>query len=176
MNTPLPKRGRRASRAGRKFETQIGESLENFGLKKIQMADVRRNEDPAKQFQDFISNCQARRDSCFVPQYQPISAGIYKKKNGVKCDFLLYVPDVFQDGLVLEAKWQDSQGSVDEKMPYLVENIKLNPCDSIVVIGGQGMTPGSKRWIKEQVGEAKNLLEVFESLADFQDWFNSKLA
>jgi hypothetical protein len=30
----------------------------------------------------------------------------------------------FSDGLIIECKWQESAGSVDEKYPFVVLNIK----------------------------------------------------
>lgn len=41
------------------------------------------------------------------------------------CDFIAYHPQRWPDNLIIECKWQQSKGSVDEKYPYLVLNINL---------------------------------------------------
>ena len=38
-------------------------------------------------------------------------------------DFAIYHPEKQPEGLIIEAKWQQSGGTVDEKFPYLVLNI-----------------------------------------------------
>ena len=41
------------------------------------------------------------------------------------CDFILYHPQKWANNLVIEVKWQQVGGSVDEKYPYLVLNIQM---------------------------------------------------
>jgi len=42
----------------------------------------------------------------------------------LKVDVLINPSTLFPSGLIVESKWQDCAGSVDEKFPYLVLNIK----------------------------------------------------
>ena len=73
---------------------------------------------------------------------------------------LLALPTI-SSGLIIECKWQESGGSVDEKFPYLNMNIQNSyPAPTIVVIGGEGMKEGAINWLKQQVNDNHNLLAV----------------
>lgn len=84
----------------------------------------------------------------------------------------------------IECKWQQSAGSVDEKLPYLYLNcIESMPEGYIViVIDGEGFKKGSKIWLREAVRQKKytttanrdKTIEVF-SLAEFITWANKLL-
>lgn len=85
-------------------------------------------------------------------------------------DFAIYHPEKHPDGLIIEAKWQQSGGTVDEKFPYLVLNIQTKyPHKTIVVLDGGGYRKGAEKWIRSQVGN--NLLHVFD-MKEFQTWVN----
>jgi hypothetical protein len=59
-------------------------------------------------------------------------------------DFVIFHPEKYPNCLVIESKWQQSPGSVDEKLPFLVKNIKERfPIDSVVVIDGGGFKKGA---------------------------------
>ncbi len=74
--------------------------------------------------------------------------------------------------LIIECKWQESGGSVDEKFPYLNLNIQNSyPAPTIVVIGGEGMREGAIKWLRNQVKCNLNLLAVY-SLDRFIAWAN----
>lgn len=89
-----------------------------------------------------------------------------------KCDFILYHPERHPNCLVIDSKWQQSGGSVDEKYPYLVLNIKEQGIyDTIVIIDGNGYKKEALKWLKAQVGS--NLIEVF-SMSEFTSWVNKK--
>ncbi len=77
-------------------------------------------------------------------------------------------------GLAIESKWQEAGGSVDEKYPFLVANIKERyPCPCIVILDGGGYRPGAARWLRAQA-DAQKLLHVF-TLAEFLTWSNRNL-
>ena len=85
-------------------------------------------------------------------------------------DFVIFHPGKHPNCLVIESKWQQSPGSVDEKLPFLVQNIKERfPIDSVVVIDGGGFKKGAIKWVKSQIGG--RLLDVF-SMSDFHKWVN----
>lgn len=86
-----------------------------------------------------------------------------------RCDFLLYHPIKWPNCLVIEAKWQKSGGTVDEKYPYLVLNIKKSPYKTILLLDGGGYRRGAERWVRSQVGEG--LLHVFNA-KQFLDWIS----
>jgi len=86
-------------------------------------------------------------------------------------DFVIFHPQKHPDCLVIEAKWQQVSGSVDEKLPFLVNNIKQKfPIDAIIIIDGGGQKKGAIEWVKTQIGG--RLLNVF-SMSSFQKWVNN---
>lgn len=87
------------------------------------------------------------------------------------CDFILYHPDKHPLCLVIESKWQESKGSVDEKYPYLVLNIKTkSPYKTVLLLDGSGYRPQAEKWLRGQVDD--KLLHVF-SMSEFQKWTNN---
>jgi hypothetical protein len=102
-------------------------------------------------------------------RHYPICKGIYGQD--IETDFYLRNVNEFPIGLCLESKWQDSPGSVDEKFPYLVENIKKRyPCPAIIIQGGYGARDGAVEWLYNQVDEVK-LIAVMD-LQEFLSWVN----
>lgn len=91
----------------------------------------------------------------------------------LRADILVATGPEFPNGFVIESKWQDQGGSVDEKFPYLVMNIKeRSPYPTVIVYGGGGAKPGAIAWLRRQVGG--NLLAVL-SLEEFLSWANRNL-
>jgi hypothetical protein len=87
------------------------------------------------------------------------------------CDFIVYHPQKWPDNLIIESKWQQTGGSVDEKYPYLVLNIQMQyKCPTILVLDGGGYKKGAERWIRSQSGNA-NLKHVF-NMKEFATWVN----
>lgn len=85
-------------------------------------------------------------------------------------DFVIFHPNKYPHCLIIESKWQQVAGSVDEKLPFLVQNIKTRfPADTIVIIDGGGFKTGAINWVKSQI--EGRLIDVF-SMADFQKWVN----
>lgn len=101
---------------------------------------------------------------CFVAK------GVYG--TDAKCDFILFHPQRHPDSLIIESKWQQSKGSVDEKYVYTIKNIKEHyPHKTILLLDGGGYTKQTEKWIRSQVGE--KLLHVF-NMAEFQKWANKE--
>lgn len=99
-----------------------------------------------------------------------ICKGIYG--TDVKCDFILFHPEKHPECLIIESKWQQSSGSVDEKYPYLVLNIQMKyPHKAIIVLDGDGYKKGALDWLKTQIGN--NLTNVFK-MAEFNKWANQR--
>ena len=89
------------------------------------------------------------------------------------CDFILYHPQKWRDNLVIESKWQQSGGSVDEKYPYLVLNIQMKyQSPTVLVLDGGGYKRGAEEWVRSQAGNG-NLLYVF-NMAEFATWVNKR--
>lgn len=92
----------------------------------------------------------------------------------LKVDFYIEQLPGFPSGLVIESKWQDASGSVDEKFPFLVENIRhCLPCPAIVIASGQGARSGALRWLRAQVDGAQ-FVAVY-NLEEFLSWCNRNL-
>lgn len=104
----------------------------------------------------------------FTKQYN-VGKSIYD--TDLLSDFIIYHPKKHNICLCIESKWQASTGSVDEKFPYLVINIKEKfPCPAIVVLDGGGYKEGAEKWLRSQVDD--KLLRVF-NMTEFQKWANS---
>jgi len=87
-------------------------------------------------------------------------------------DFMLYHPEKWPDKLIIECKWQQSAGSVDEKYPYNVLNIReMYPCPAIILLDGEGYKSGAAEWLRGQIDDNK-LLAVY-SMMQFQTWVNN---
>jgi predicted glycosyltransferase len=98
-----------------------------------------------------------------------------------KTEFLL-LSEKFHLKIRIECKWQQTGGSVDEKLPYLYLNtIEAMPEENIMIlIDGGGFKAGALSWLRNAVKQKryttvenkdKNIM-VF-SLADFFTWANN---
>lgn len=102
-----------------------------------------------------------------------IGSGIYG--TDIYVDFFIFDAVAFPNGLIVECKWQQSGGSVDEKLPYLNLNIQTcYPSLTVVLIDGEGMKKGAIDWLNRQVGSNPNLLAVY-NLTHFIIWANKYL-
>jgi len=102
-----------------------------------------------------------------------ICKGVYG--TDIQTDFFLLDQDKFPEGLIIECKWQQSTGSVDEKLPYLDLNIRQRfPALTVVLIDGDGWKKGAIEWLKAQVGVNQNLIGVY-SIKEFMTWANNRL-
>lgn len=109
----------------------------------------------------------------YAPKRQyPIGIGVYGTP--ILADTYIERAPGFPQGLIIESKWQSSQGSADEKYPYLVLNIKeCYPCPVIILADGDGARPGAIRWLKSQI-DGSSLYAVF-SIKELVTWCNQNL-
>lgn len=147
--------GAKANKNGQKFEKFIEDRLKNEDYQY----------EPANRF----IACSLSLEQAIYSKQVKIGKTIYDTNR--RCDFIIFHPTKHPNCLVIENKWQESKGSVDEKYPYLVENIKISKYDTIVVIEGEGYKPKALEWLKNQVGG--KLINVF-SMAEFQKWANNE--
>jgi len=102
-----------------------------------------------------------------------IGLGIYG--TAIYVDFYVFNSVAIPDGLIVECKWQQAGGSVDEKLPYLNLNIQTcYPSPTVVLIDGQGMKKGAINWLTRQVDCNPKLLAV-HNLTHFMIWANNHL-
>jgi hypothetical protein len=148
------KQGERANYTGSKLEIFIRHILDEKGY-------------------TFVDNKKFKAACCLDQQIYTCQfvagKGIYETP--VRCDFIVHHPIKHPECLIIESKWQESSGSVDEKYPYNVLNIQQKlGYPAIIVLDGGGYKPGAEKWLRSQVGG--NLLHVF-NMMEFQRWSNS---
>jgi hypothetical protein len=100
----------------------------------------------------------------------PVGNSIYESKRN--CDFFVINPDKFPDGLVIECKWQQVAGSVDEKYPFLYFNIMKCGVPTIVLLDGGGCKPAAKAWLKSVADPKRALIAVWD-MVEFQKAVNN---
>ncbi len=148
------RQGTRANYTGANLESVIETVLQKNGyhfIERRQFDDARKNAEPI-----------------YSTQY-PLCKSIYG--TDISCDFILYHPEKHPDCLVIESKWQQSGGSVDEKFPYMVHNIREKyPCSTIILLAGGGYKKGAEEWLRAQ--EDDKLFHVF-NMEEFMRWANS---
>jgi hypothetical protein len=157
--------GARANRSGHVLETTVEGTLQGHKYFKVG-AKGRKQQD-----REYLltSNLLPKRYARNVY----IGTGIYQ--NDLYADFYIVGSPIISSGLIIECKWQQITGSVDEKYPYLNLNIKESyPDPTIVVIGGKAMRAGAITWFKKQVSCNPNLLAVYD-LDSFVAWTNKNL-
>jgi len=155
MSRKLPTQGGRAVRTGNALERIVKNALDD---NKYTFVASRR----------FIA-------ACCLPQplyTSQINVGKSIYGTNLISDFMLYHPEKWPDQLVIECKWQQSSGSVDEKYPYNVLNIReIYPCPAIILLDGEGYKTGAAEWLRRQV-DGQKLLAVF-NMMQFQTWVNN---
>ena len=146
---------KRPEKTGKSFENNIEAQLVNQGYKKVKA-------------KDFNELSHESSDKIYASQFL-LGENIYNGRQIV--DFIISRQNV--EPLVIQAKWQQSKGSVDEKFPFLIINLKeKNPFQSLVVIDGGGYRSDAITWMKEQIDD--KLIGVF-SYSEFMIWSNNEL-
>ena len=87
----------------------------------------------------------------------------------LRVDFVVRNLQQFPAGLIVESKWQDVLGSIDEKFPYLKDNIYLQyPLPTIVVVHGGGCRANAVNWLRAQC-DGQHFIGVY-GLEQFISW------
>jgi PD-(D/E)XK nuclease superfamily domain len=84
------------------------------------------------------------------------------------CDIIVFHPHKWPNNLAIESFSQQSSGSVDEKLPYIVLNILGYQTPTILVLDGGGYNKGAEKWVCSQAGTSK-FLAVYNK-KQFVDW------
>ena len=137
--------GQRANRTGKHLETFVAGLLDDYGYEEVERGLFFSLRDQGLQQPIFAYECT-------------VGKTIYGGNRRV--DFILYHPTKHPDCLVIQCKWQTSSGSVDQKYPYDVENIRINTQPTIIILDGGGYSAGAEKWLKAQAGN-NNLLHVY---------------
>lgn len=143
--------GSRANKTGGKLENTIESTLTNYT--KINK-------------KQFLTVCLKAKIPIYSRQMY-IGDSIYNTK--LYCDFILYHPKKYPQCLVIESKWQQTSGSVDEKYPYLVANIIKLSYNTLIVIDGGGYKKGAEEWLHKQQNDKLQVMNITE----FLKWTNN---
>jgi len=101
---------------------------------------------------------------CYVQQsqrFRSIYGGL------MRIDFYVWHQSKYPSGLVIECKSQETAGSVDEKYPYVIENLKATSCPAILIVDGDGPKAGAIAWCKRQA-EENDWLRFYHGYRAFQ--------
>ena len=149
----LPNSGKRARQTGNSLERYVEQALQ---------------EKEYTEFWDHKAHAFENRSAIGGKQYLkqlPIGPSIYDTVR--KCDFLAINRALFPDDLIIECKWQQSSGSVDEKYPLLLFNILKTGIPTVVLLDGSGYREAARKWLLEQAHPKSALIGVF-TMAEFQ--------
>ena len=84
----------------------------------------------------------------FVHQCRDMFQSIYKTP--LTLDLYIYHPWKHPEGLIIEGKYQENSGSVDEKFPYVIENLRQTGKRCILMLLGGGARKEAVQWCLEQ--------------------------
>ncbi len=87
-------------------------------------------------------------------------------------DFLVLNEARFPASLIIECKWQQVRGSVDEKYPFLFFNIMKTGVPTVVLIDGDGYRSAALKFLKDQASETSSLIGAW-TMAEFQTQVNN---
>lgn len=130
--------GKQANRTGWRFEAFVELALKEHGYQESQ------NGKELFKHRAFI-------EGKYYAMHAHVGATAYGGNSKRVVDIFLINRALFPQGLIFECKWQQSAGSVDEKYPNLVNNIKTTGIPTIVVMGGSGYKPEAAAWLARQV-------------------------
>jgi hypothetical protein len=153
-----PSSGTKANKTGNRLEKFVQEAL---------------REREYVEFWNHKSQAFSNRKTIGGKQYikqLPVGDTIYDTVR--KCDFLIINRAKFPNDLIIECKWQQSSGSVDEKYPFLYFNIIKTGVPTVVLMDGGGYKPAAMAWLKDQVSKTGALIGVW-TMAEFQTQVNN---
>ena len=97
----------------------------------------------------------------FIPQYRKFKT-IYDTQ--MRLDFYIQNVTKWPNKLAIECKWQSSPGTVDEKFPYVVLNLKSIPCDSVLFLAGGGYRSHACDYIKRHNDDRFTAVEGLDNI------------
>jgi len=146
--------GAMANKTGNNLENYVKTQLEQCGYTPF----------PLNAKKQLFENRKSAGGMQYATQV-PVGESIYESKRN--CDFFIINPDKFPEGLIIECKWQQVAGSVDEKYPFLYFNIMKCGVPTVVLLDGGGCKKEAKEWLKSMAHPTKALIAVWD-MAEFQ--------
>lgn len=144
--------GSQANYTGSGLERFIEQLLQDIGFAKIDGALLFRNRKHLSTQGNYYARFVYVGDSLFEGKKRIV-------------DFFL-VNAIFPEGLIIECKWQETEGSAEEKLPHLVLCTRKTGIPTIIVLDGDGFTLGAKKYLKTEVDGL--LLRAVWGMSDFQ--------
>ena len=141
-----------ANRHGAAFEESIAGRLSSRGYREMTSEERR----------EFGITGTSPPAPCFARQVSPYR-NLYNAK--FKLDFFV-VAENFPEGLIIEVKYQGSNGSVDEKYVFTVLSLKKLPGHKVFLMAGNGARADAVNWIKRNQNKDFTYLRV----DDFIPW------
>ena len=142
------------NKTGNNLESFVDSALRTQGYRQVEESEL----------QAYIVN----EKSGYYARQVKLGKGIYG--TGIQADFMI-CRDSSKQPLIIECKWQQSGGTADEKLPFLVTNIRERyPHQTCVVIDGPGFRPGAITWLKQM--KDKKIVAVLQ-MQEFQTWVNN---
>lgn len=149
--------GAKANKTGNKLERFVEQSLADYDY-----LEFSQNKAQAFGNRHLIGGKQYMKQS-------PVGDTIYETIR--KCDFLIINRRKFPNDLIIECKWQQRSGSVDEKYPFLLFNIIKTGIPTIILLDGGGYRPAAMEWLQSQTHKNSALIAVW-TMAEFQRKIN----
>ncbi len=122
-------------------------------MKQIEMDDFQRRLPGATlkmsgtDYANLVASYIARR---FAPRSLKVYREIRIGKTIIgknRCIDILCVADDSQKAFAIECKFQDSQGTVDEKIPYALDDLLALPMAGCIAYAGQGFSDGVRHML-----------------------------
>lgn len=145
--------GQQANRTGNTLERFVERILQDNGYTEITQSKAQ-----------LFNNRSVVGGKQYAKQV-PCGTSIYESPR--KCDFVVFNKDKFPNDLIIECKWQQSNGSVDEKYPFALFNIIKIGLPTIILLDGGGYKVTAMNWLKNQVDPNRALIGVY-NMSEFQ--------
>ena len=158
LSSVITNSGSKANRTGNSLERFILQALESRGYSEFKANKAQ-----------VYHNRKTMGGKQYVKQV-PLGDTIYETQR--KADFLVVNRAKFPEDLIIECKWQQSKGSVDEKYPFLLYNIIRTGIPTVVLLDGGGYKPSALKWLKEMINKNGALIGVW-TMAEFQKEVNN---
>ncbi len=146
--------GSNANESGQLFESSIRGVLKAKGFVVVPYSEWAQN----KQDYEHVARLALRN----VP-YRSIYG------HDARVEFLLKAKELDRD-ILIQGMRQSRPGSVDEKLPYVWHNARLNypERETILIVIGDGWKPGALRWAREQMAATEGFSVM--SFEEFLSW------
>lgn len=144
--------GRGANMTGNDFEGAILNRIFQRGYLEVNQTEKKR-----------LADILERRDWGQLPRFgdrwcsRQQYCGMKPDGKRLRTDFFLFDREIFPQGLLIESKYQQVGGSVDEKLPWTVEFLSMQPSKAIVIIDGGGASEGMVKYVTMKSQQTANV-------------------